>query len=168
LERDASRVSFSLPNFVEWPDRSDLFFMLPKSKIQSNPFTFVRGLFGRTKSTKDDLKVEQRKADEEVLDRGASVSLALAECLASQAVAENDPVKASTALGAVREARECVKARKEVTGGGMGGGTTVATQAGVTVRIEHSGLPVSDDFHDYKPTNEPGISVQTGSPKTEQ
>jgi hypothetical protein len=62
----------------------------------------------------------------------------------------------------VREARECVRARKEVTGGGLAGGTQ--TETGITVRIEHSGEYVSDDFHDYKSpsSNAPDIPVQAG------
>lgn len=139
--------------------------MPSKPKAQTSPFAFVRSLFGQLVSKPSELKVEQRKADEGVLDRAASVSLALAEHLAPQAIAENDPVKASTALGAVREARECVKARKEVTGGGLAGGTS--SQTGVTVRIEHSGLPVSDDFHEHA-KHEPGISVPSGSSTIEQ
>lgn len=128
---------------------------MPKPKSKTNTFTFVRGLFGET-SKPSALKVDQRKADEEVLDRAASVSLALAEHLAPQAIAEDDPVKASTVLGAIREARECVKARRDVTGGGLAGGTQSQpqTSTGVTMLVEHQGLPVSDDFNaDIAATN---------------
>jgi hypothetical protein len=142
---------------------------MPKAKSKDDPFAFVKGLFGRTESSKpSELKVEQRKADEEVLDRSASVCLSLAEHFAPLAVATQDPHAVTLALGAVREARECVRARKEVTGGGLAGGTQ--TETGIVVRIEHSGEFVSDDFHDGKApsSNAPDIPVQTGSSKTEQ
>ena len=135
---------------------------MPKPKSQS-PFAFVLNLLGKTGSnTSPTLKVEQRKADEEVLDRTASLNLSIAETLAPLAVATQDPALVNAVLGASREARSCVEARKGVTGGGLAGGTQTAT--GVTVRIEHSGEYVSDDFHDYKvpSSNESHVSVQTG------
>lgn len=126
---------------------------MPKSKSKGDPFAFVRSLFGSgSTSNPSELKVEQRKADEEVLDRAASVSLSLAEHFAPLAVATQDPAVVTSVLGAVREARECVRARKEVTGGGMGGGTS--TSPSVTVIVEHQGLPMSDDFNaDIAATN---------------
>lgn len=136
----------------------------PKSKV--NSFAFVRSLFGKSELFSAELKVEQRKADEEVLDRVASLNLSIAEHFAPLAVATQDPNLVNAVLGASREARACVEARKEVTGGGMAGGTQTTT--GVTVRIEHSGQPVSDDFHEYKPaSNDPSISVSSGPPKAE-
>jgi hypothetical protein len=140
-----------------------------KSKTKTDSFAFVRGLFGKNASTKpSELSVEQRKADEGVLDRVASLNLSIAEQLAPLAVSTQDPNLMNAVIGASREARACVEARKEVTGGGLAGGTQ--TETGVTVRIEHSGQPVSDDFHDYKPpsSNDPSIPVQTGPSKTEQ
>ena len=133
--------------------------MPPKSKVQSNPFAFVRGLFGKSESKIDELKIEQRKADEGVLDRVASLNLSIAEHFAPLAVQTQDPNLLQAVLGASREARACVEARKDVTGGGLAGGTQIET--GVTVRIEHSGLPVSDDFHEHA-KHEPGIPIPTG------
>lgn len=138
---------------------------MSKAKPKSDAFAFVKGLFGRSDLSASPLKVEQRKADEEVLDRVASLNLSIAEHFAPLAVATQDPSLVNAVLGASREARACVEARKEATGGGLAGGTP--TNQSVTVRIEHSGQPVSDDFHDYKPpsSNEPSIPVQAGSPK---
>lgn len=118
---------------------------MSKSKPKTDPFTFVRGLFGASTTKPSDLAVEQRKADEEVLDRVASLNLSIAEHFAPLAVATQDPNLVNAVLGASREARACVEARKEVTGGGMAGGTQ--TETGITIRIEHSGLPISDDFN---------------------
>lgn len=136
---------------------------MPKSK--SDTFPFLRSLFGKTNSNVP--KIEQRKADEEVLDRGASVALSIAEHFAPLAISSHDPHAVTLSLAAVREARECVRARKETTGGGLAGGTQ--TETGITVRIEHSGEYVSDDFHDYKvpSPDEPRLSIPAGSPKTE-
>lgn len=139
---------------------------MSKAKPKSDAFAFVRSLFGSSASKPSELKIERRKADEEVLDRVASVSLSLAEHFAPLAVSTQDPQAVTLALGAVREARECVRARKEVTGGGLAGGTQTST--GVTVLIEHSGEYVSEDFHDRKSPNESSIPVQTGSSPKEQ
>lgn len=136
---------------------------MSKPKSKDSPFAFVRGLFGRTESSKpSELRVEQRKADEEVLDRVASLNLSIAETFAPLAVATQDPNLVNAVLGASREARACVEARKDVTGGGLAGGTQ--KEQGITVVIQHSGETVSDDFHDHKPpsSNEPRLSVQTG------
>ena len=140
--------------------------MSTKPKRQDSPFAFVRGLFGKDKPTSTELKVEQVKADEGVLDRVASLNVSIAEHFAPLAVATQDPNLVNAVLGASREARACVEARKVVTGGGLAGGTQ--TQQGVTVRIEHSGQHVSDDFHDYKvpSSNELGISIQAGPSAT--
>lgn len=141
---------------------------MPKPKSQS-PFAFVRQLLGKTElNATPVLKVEQRKADEEVLDRTASLNLSIAETLAPLAIATQDPALINVVLGASREARACAEARKEVTGGGLAGGTQ--TGQPVTVRIEHSGEYVSDDFHDYKvpSSNDPHVSVQAGPSKSEQ
>lgn len=121
---------------------------MPKTKSKSDVFPFLRGLFGKAGSKDSPAKIEQRKADEEVLDRGASVSLAIAEHFAPLAMSTNDQQSVTLALAAVRESRECVRVRKEATGGGLAGGTQ--TGQSVTVRIEHSGEYVSDDFHDFK------------------
>lgn len=141
---------------------------MPKSKSKSDVFPFLRNLFGKAGSKDPTTKVEQRKADEEVLDRGASVSLAIAEHFAPLAMSTNDPQSVTLALAAVRESRECVRARKEATGGGLAGGTQ--TGQSVTVRIEHSGEYVSDDFHDFKApsSNEPRLSIPAGSSQAEQ
>jgi hypothetical protein len=142
--------------------------MPPKSKRHEPPFEFVNKLFKReSKAAIPDLKVEQVKADEGVLDRLASVNLSIAEQLAPIAMSSQDPNVVAAMLGASREARACVETRKEVTGGGLAGGTQ--TVQGVTVRIEHSGEYVSDDFHDQQvpSSHEPGISVQTGSSPAE-
>jgi hypothetical protein len=120
----------------------------PKSKSKTNTFEFVRGLFKQKPNDQPaELRIEQRKADEGVLDRLASTNLAIAEHFAPLAVATQDPDLMNAVLGASREARACVEARKEVTGGGLAGGTQ--TEQGVTVRIEHSvdGKNISDDFH---------------------
>ncbi len=121
---------------------------MPKSKVRENPFAFVRGLFASQSSTLPELEIEQRKADEGVLDRVASLNLSIAERLAPLAVSTQDPALVNAVIGASREARECVRTRKETTGGGLAGGTQ--TETGITVRIEHSGEFVSDDFHDQK------------------
>jgi hypothetical protein len=147
---------------------------MPKAKSKDDPFAFVKGLFGRTESSKpSELKVEQRKADEEVLDRSASVCLSLAEHFAPLAVATQDPHAVTLALGAVREARECVRARKEVTGGGLAGGTQTDADRRLIMRVDHYGPEgqwKSDGFHDpaNEPpsSNEPGIPVQAGPSKT--
>ncbi len=133
---------------------------MPKAKQKTDAFAFVRNLFG---SKSPEFKVEQRKADEEILDRTASVNLAIAETLAPIAVATQDPTLIASVLGASREARECAVARKNLTGGGLAGGTSQGQ--GITVTIRHSGEPVSDDFHDYNPpsSNVVGIPVQAGS-----
>lgn len=139
--------------------------MPPKSK-KSDAFAFVRGLFGQSEKKPSALKIEQRKADEEILDRVASLNLAIAEQLAPIAVETQDPALLNAVLGASREARACTESRKEVTGGGLAGGTPIPM--GVTVRIEHSGQPVSDDFHEYKPqSHDPSISVSSGPQKAE-
>jgi hypothetical protein len=162
LERDDSPGSYSRKSFVESPDRSGLYFMSrPKSKTSS--FAFVRSLLGKADSTPVELKVEQRKADEGVLDRVASLNLSIAEHFAPLAVSTQDPNLVNAVLGASREARACVEARKEVTGGGLAGGTTSTTSSTVTVLIEHQGLPVSDDFNaDIAATNA-DLAVQARS-----
>jgi hypothetical protein len=137
-----------------------------KSKAKTNTFEFVRGLFAqKPKDQPAELRIEQRKADEGVLDRLASTNLAIAEHFAPLAVATHDPDLMNAVLGASREARACVEARKEVTGGGLAGGTQ--TEQGVTIRIEHSvnGQDIPDDFHAMK-TDEPSFSIQTGSSPT--
>jgi hypothetical protein len=141
---------------------------MPKPKSQS-PFAFVLNLLGKTGSnTSPTLKVEQRKADEEVLDRTASLNLSIAETLAPLAVATQDPALVNAVLGASREARSCVEARREVTGGGLAGGTQIETDRRLIMRVDHYGPDgqwKSDGFHD--PANEPpssdepGIQVQT-------
>lgn len=138
---------------------------MPKPKSKSGPFEFVRGLFGRTSPKLEEFAVEQRKADEEVLDRVASLNLSIAERFAPLAVATQDLALVNAVLGASREARACVEARKETTGGGLAGGTQ--TGQGVTVVIEHSGEYVSDDFHDRSvpSSNESHLPIPTGSPK---
>lgn len=150
--------------------------MPPKSKAQSNPFVFVRGLFGKTESKIDELKVEQRKADEGVLDRVASLNLSIAEHFAPLAVQTQDPNLLQAVLGASREARVCVEARKDVTGGGLAGGTqpqtTTEPSQGVVMRVDHHGPDgqwKSDDFHDSPPSsNEPSIPVQARPSSSEQ
>lgn len=114
-----------------------------------------------------EFEVVQHKADEEVLDRVASLNLSIAEHFAPLAVATQDAVLVNLVLGASREARACVEARKEAMGGGLAGGTQ--TGQGVTVVIEHSGEYVSDDYHDRNApsSNEPRFSIPTRSSKTE-
>lgn len=123
----------------------------------------MRGLFGQTESTAP-LKVEQRKADEGVLDRVASLNLSIAEHFAPLAIASQDPNLVNAVLGASREARACVEARHDVTGGWLAGGTQ--TENGITVVIQHSGEYVSEDFHE-RAKNDSSISIPTGSPKVE-
>ena len=149
---------------------------MAKSKAQSNPFAFVRSLFGKSESKTDELKVEQRKADEGVLDRVASLNLSIAEHFAPLAVQTQDPNLLQAVLGASREARACVEARKDVTGGGLAGGTQstepTPTEKGVVMRVDHHGPDgqwKSDDFHDSSPSsNDPSIPVQARSSSSEQ
>jgi hypothetical protein len=142
--------------------------MPPKSKRYEPPFDFVNRLFRRESKVTPELKVEQVKADEGVLDRLASVNLSMAEQLAPLAMSSQDPAMIAAMLGASREARACVEARKEVTGGGLAGGTQI--EKGVTVQIVHSGEYVSDDFHDQQvpSSHESGIPVQAGSSQSKQ
>lgn len=140
-----------------------------KSNPKEEPFAFLRRVFGSTEPTKSsELKVVQTKADEGVLDRVASLNLSIAEHLAPLAVQTQDPHLVQAVLGASREARACVEARKEVTGGGFGGGTQVEAQTstGVTMLVTHQGLLVSDDFNaDIAATNA-DLAVQARSPTT--
>ena len=139
--------------------------MPPKSK-KSDAFAFVRGLFGQSETKRSVLKIEQRKADEEILDRVASLNLAIAEQLAPVAVETQDHALLNAVLGASREARACAESRKEVTGGGLAGGTPIPM--GVTVRIDHmADGKLSEDFHDFKTDDGSSFSVQAGPSKTE-
>ena len=111
------------------------------------PFDIVRSLFERPVEPPPIvvIEVDQVKADEGVLDRLASAGLALVERLVPIAVESQDPAIVVAILNASRETRACVMSRVELTGGGTAGGNQTGT--GVTVRIEHSGMPVVDDFH---------------------
>jgi hypothetical protein len=145
---------------------------MAKPKSKENPFAFIRRVLGSTApNTTVELKVVQTKADEGVLDRVASLNLAMAEQLAPLAMQTQDPDLVHAVLGASREARACVEARKEVTGGGLGGGTQVETQSdqGVVMRVQHHGPEgqwKSDDFH--AESNGPSIPVQTGPSPAKQ
>lgn len=161
-ERVGFLGSSSLPSFAKSRYRYRISFMPPKSKPKTDAFAFVRGLFASKPSAPHEFKVEQRKADEEVLDRTASLNLAIAEHFAPLAVASHDPALVNLAIAASREARECVRTRKEVTGGGLAGGTQ--THSTMTMRIEHAlkDDKIPDDFH-AMPTDEYDIPVQAGS-----
>lgn len=138
---------------------------MPKSKPKNDPFAFVRGLFGSNGTKTEEFKVERHKANKKVLDRVASLNLSIAERFAPLAVATQDLSLVNAVLGASREARACVEARKEATGGGLAGGTQ--THSTMTMRIEHAirDDKIEDDFH-AMPADEYDVSVQAGPSQT--
>lgn len=103
------------------------------------PFAFVRSLF----SSPEEPEIVDRPADAAMVDRLASVHLTVAEKTGRNILRGSaSPEDVAVFLGASREARECVRVRRELDApieGSSSGGT-------VTVKIEHSGCAASDDF----------------------